>query len=62
VRENAVILSELVLRPIESPLDDCLWEATDRTQYGTAALAAKCSALLEAQIVASGLGTPSAAG
>lgn len=49
-RTGAAIVSELVLRPIEPPADECLWKATDGTQYDTAALAAKCTALLEEQI------------
>lgn len=48
--KSAVMVSELVLRPIESLLHYCLWGATDGTQYDTAMLAAKCSALLGAQI------------
>ena len=48
--QNAVMVSELVLRPIESPLHDCLWGAADGTQYDTAMLAAKCTALLGTQI------------
>jgi hypothetical protein len=57
-----VIVTELVLRPIESPLDSCVWEATDGTRYDTAALAARCSALLQAQIGVAGLDTPGATG
>ena len=48
--KNAVVVAELVLHPIESAADDCLWLATDGARYDTAALAAKCLALLEAQI------------
>ena len=48
--KNATIVADLVLRPIERPADDCLWQATDGTRYDTASLAAKCLALLEAQI------------
>jgi hypothetical protein len=50
--EGATIVRELVLRPIERPSDDCLWRATDGTEYDTAALAARCMALLEEQISA----------
>lgn len=48
--EGAKMTSELVLRPIEAPADDCVWRATDGTDYDTAALAARCLALLEHQI------------
>ncbi len=48
-RKGATTVAELVLRPIEPPADDCLWQATDGTQYDTAALAAKCLALLAEQ-------------
>jgi len=50
-RGNAAsMVSELVLRPIEPLAEECLWRGTDGVQYDTAALAAKCIALLEAQI------------
>lgn len=48
--KGATIVADLVLRPIEPPADDCLWQATDGARYDTASLAAKCLALLEAQI------------
>ncbi len=48
--KGATIVADLVLRPIEPPADDCQWQATDGTRYDTASLAAKCLALLEAQI------------
>jgi hypothetical protein len=48
--KGATIVADLILHPIEPPTDDCLWQATDGTRYDTAALAAKCLALLEAQI------------
>jgi hypothetical protein len=57
-RKGATLVAELVLRPIEPPADDCLWQATDGTQYSTATLTAKCLALLEDQIDA-GKSTPS---
>src|SRR5207248_9437594 len=34
-RKGAQIVSELVLRPIEPPAGDNVWEATDGTRYGT---------------------------
>jgi hypothetical protein len=49
-RKGATVVSELVLHPVEPPADDCVWQATDGTQYDTASLAAKCLALLEEQI------------
>jgi len=51
--KGATIVADLVLRPIEPPADNCLWQATDGNRYDTASLAAKCLALLEAQIGAS---------
>jgi hypothetical protein len=49
-RKAATTVAELVLRPIELPADDCLWQTTDGTQYDTASLAATCLALLEEQL------------
>lgn len=48
--EGAKIEKELVLRPIEAPSDDCVWRATDGSEFDTPALAARCIALLEEQI------------
>ncbi|MFN2636480.1 MAG: hypothetical protein ABR585_05610 [Gemmatimonadaceae bacterium] len=48
--EGAKVVKELVLRPIEAPLDDSLWRAADGTEFDTPALAARCVSLLEAQI------------
>jgi len=50
--EGATIVSELELRPIDDPSDDCVWRATDGTEFHTASLAAHCLALLEQQIAA----------
>lgn len=47
---NATLVTELVLRPIEPPKDDCIWESTEGVRYDTASLAAQCLALLEAQV------------
>lgn len=44
------MISELVLRPIESAVDHCMWEAADGTQYDVPGLAAKSSELLAAQM------------
>lgn len=48
--KNATVIAEFILRPIEPPTDECLWLSTEGARYDTAALAAKCLALLEAQI------------
>jgi hypothetical protein len=48
--EGAKVVKELVLRPIEAPVDDCVWRATDGTEYDTSALAARCMALLAEQV------------
>lgn len=48
--EAASIVSELVLHPITSSFDDCLWQASDGTKFDTAGLAAHCALLLENQI------------
>jgi hypothetical protein len=51
-RENATLVKELVLRPIEKPSTDTVWRATDGVEYDTASLASKCLALLEEQMQA----------
>jgi hypothetical protein len=52
--DGAKIVKELVLRPIEAPLDDLVWRATDDgSEFDTAGLAERCVKLLEDQI-----GTP----
>ncbi len=48
--KGATIVADLILRPIEPPADDSVWQSTDGARYDTASLAAKCLALLEAQI------------
>jgi hypothetical protein len=55
--DGAKVMKELVLRPIERPSDDCVWRATDGTEYDTAALVAQVLAMLQEQIEE---GTPSA--
>jgi len=50
---GATMVADLVLRPIEPPADECVWQATDGMRYDTASLAAKCLALLQTQIAAS---------
>jgi hypothetical protein len=49
-RKLAATVAELVLRPIEPPVNDYLWETADGTRYDTGTLAAKCIELLEEQI------------
>jgi hypothetical protein len=44
---NAVVVSELVLRPVERPADDCVWRAADGRLFDSAALAAHCLSLLD---------------
>lgn len=51
---GAAIARELMLRPVEGGPDGWLWRATDGTVYDTSALAARCLALLEEQIGATG--------
>ena len=51
--DGATLVKEMVLHPIERPLTDCVWRATDGTEFGTADLAAHALALLEGQIAAS---------
>jgi hypothetical protein len=48
--KGATLVADLTLQPIEPATDNCLWQATDGTRYDTTSLAAKCLALLEAQI------------
>jgi hypothetical protein len=48
--KGATVVADLTLQPIEPATDNCVWQATDGTRYDTASLAAKCLALLEAQI------------
>jgi hypothetical protein len=49
--KGATIIADLVLRPIQPPAEHCVWQAVDGSRYDTAALAAKCLELLEAQIL-----------
>jgi hypothetical protein len=46
----ATTVAEFVMRPVEPPADPCMWEAADGTRYDTAALAARCLALLAEQL------------
>jgi hypothetical protein len=48
-KKGATLQTEYVLHPIEPPADDCLWRATDGSQFDTASLAARCLSLLEEQ-------------
>ena len=48
--KGATMVADLILRPIEPPADDCLWQGNDGARYDTAALAARCLELLDEQI------------
>lgn len=48
--EGATVTRELVLRPVDKPSDELVWRAEDGGMYDTAALAARCLALLEEQM------------
>jgi hypothetical protein len=48
--KGATIVADLILHPLEPPANECVWKATDGSRYDTRSLAAKCLALLEAQI------------
>lgn len=49
-REGATIVGELTLRPVEDSPGVFVWRAADGKMYDTDALAAKCLALLDAQM------------
>jgi hypothetical protein len=51
-RKGATIVAELVLRPIEPPSENCVWQATDGQRYDTEALAGKVLGLLQQQLTA----------
>lgn len=48
--KNARLIEELVVRPDESIVDECAWIGQGGERHDTASLAAKCLALLAAQI------------
>jgi len=48
--KGAEMVADLILRPIAPPADARLWQGSDGTRYDTASLAARCLALLEAQV------------
>ena len=48
--KGATIVADLVLRPLEPPADNCVWQSGDGTRYDTSSLAAECLRLLEEQI------------
>jgi hypothetical protein len=50
-RKGAKMLTEYVLRPIVPPVGDCLWRATDGSEYDPAALAVKCLAMLQDEVL-----------
>ena len=47
---GAVLLEELVLRPVENRMGAMVWETTDGTMYNTDSLVAHCLELLEQRI------------
>lgn len=51
--KGATIASELVLRPIEPPLDGFNWQESDGTRHDTSSLSGKCLELLAEQVRAS---------
>ncbi|HEX9562595.1 MAG TPA: hypothetical protein VF981_01440 [Gemmatimonadaceae bacterium] len=53
VRKGATIAAEVILRAIDPPSVDYIWQAADGSRYDTAAVAAKCRALLTEHISAS---------
>jgi hypothetical protein len=46
---NAVVVKEVVLRPVNRPIDESVWQAADGTLYDGDALAALCIAMLDRQ-------------
>jgi hypothetical protein len=49
-QKGATMVSELILHPIEPPARECIWRATDGTEYDTSSLVAKCLDLLQQQV------------
>ena len=52
-KEGATVVSELSLRPIEEPRNDCVWRANDSSEYSNLDLAALCNQLLRQQVAVS---------
>ncbi len=50
-REGATVVSEMVLHPVEHPSSERVWRAANGSEYGTAALAALCTRLLDEQVI-----------
>ena len=48
--KKPTLLSELVLRPIEPPVDDFIWRATEGARFNTPTLAAQVRSLLDTEI------------
>jgi hypothetical protein len=48
--KKPTLLSQLVLRPIEPPVDDFIWRATEGTRYNTSSLSTQVKSLLDCQI------------
>ena len=53
-KKGATIIADMVLLPIEPPVDNCLWKVSDGSRHDTASLAAKVLALLAEQIARRG--------
>jgi hypothetical protein len=49
-KKGATIVTEVILHPLEPPEGDCLWQGDDGMRYDTASLAARCLAMLQAQV------------
>jgi hypothetical protein len=50
---KAEVVSEMVLRPMDSSLEGCVWRADNGTEFDSPALVAHCVALLKTQIARS---------
>ncbi|MEP6493302.1 MAG: hypothetical protein ABJF01_11530 [bacterium] len=50
--EAAVVMRELVVRPVAQPTDEFVWRGTDGATYDVTTLAAHCTTLLESQMLA----------
>ena len=48
--KKPTLLSELVLRPLEPPIDDFIWRAREGSRYDTSSLVTRVRSLLDNQI------------